>query len=129
MQNKLFISSHLRWVPVKHEAQQASRTFFCEQHFLQENSTHLYSYLVYRFVLGQGQGARKEIDQNGLLVINLVVFLLLLAGTFDLWAQWGCVGWFLLANFRTISVHLYLFFVFHLNLRCKSCEFHETIFW
>ncbi len=62
----------------------------CVQQFLYENSTQLCSYLVYRFVLGQGQGARKEIDQNGCFVIWLCSKMLL-PGTFDLQVQWGQV--------------------------------------
>ncbi len=42
-----------------------------QQQFLHENAAQLCSYLVCRFVLGQGQGARKEVDKNGLFVIWL----------------------------------------------------------
>ncbi len=41
----------------------------CVQQFLHENGSQLYSHLVCRFVLHQGQGTRMEIDQNGLFVI------------------------------------------------------------
>ncbi len=41
----------------------------CVQHFLYENGAQFYLYLISRFVLGQGSGASKEINQNSLFVI------------------------------------------------------------
>ncbi len=68
----------LRRVLVEREALQPSRTFSCVQHFLQENSTHLCSYLVSSFVLSSGQGTRKEIYQINLPRILYFVFYFLL---------------------------------------------------
>ena len=56
----------LRWVPLKREALQASSI---QEQFLCEIGAQLCSYLVYRYILAEGQCTKKEIDQNYLFVI------------------------------------------------------------
>ncbi len=51
------------------ETLKASSSKSCVQLFLYENGALFYSYLVCRFVFSQGQGTRREMNQNGFFVI------------------------------------------------------------